>query len=211
MVFLKSRVLFVAINVPGGSNNDQDIWYKAPTMGVAQSQDVAERTAADVRWLDTALFLARLLRVNAVVIQVQADMWDLDGTAAGALGQGAPHLSGYEGVIAAIADGARAFRKSVLLFNGDSHGFRSDNPRQQGAPCFAEPASGQPAAVCTEDDWLQHPFYDVPNFHRVTVHGSTFPLEWLKVRIDARRNAPAGADAFGPFSWQRMIQPAPTP
>jgi hypothetical protein len=56
---------------------------------------------------------------------------------------------------------------------------------------------------------LQHPFYNVPNFHRVVVHGSTFPLEWLKLTIGAQANAPNGPTAFGPFSWQRMTQPAP--
>ena len=52
-----------------------------------------------------------------------------------------------------------------------------------------------------------HPGYNVPNFHRVVVHGSTFPLEWLKLSIDQHKNAPASANAFGPFSWTRMPQP----
>jgi hypothetical protein len=57
------------------------------------------------------------------------------------------------------------------------------------------------------DDWNQHPFYDVPNFHRVTVHGSTTPLEWLKLKFDVSQNAPGGENSFGPFSWTRMVQP----
>jgi len=44
------------------------------------------------------------------------------------------------------------------------------------------------------------------NRRRVVVHGSTFPLEWLKLTIDTNANAPASANAFGPFSWQRMTQ-----
>jgi hypothetical protein len=47
----------------------------------------------------------------------------------------------------------------------------------------------------------------VANFHRVVVHGSTFPMEWLKLAIDDDAHNPAGANTFGPFSWQRMIQP----
>jgi len=39
------------------------------------------------------------------------------------------------------------------------------------------------------------------------VHGSTLPLEWLKMSVDPAQNAANGADAFGPFSWSRMIQP----
>jgi len=45
----------------------------------------------------------------------------------------------------------------------------------------------------------------VPNFHRIVVHGSTFPLEWLRLTVDPRATA-AGPDSFGPFSWERMIQ-----
>ena len=52
-----------------------------------------------------------------------------------------------------------------------------------------------------------HPYYNVSNFHRIVVHGSTLPLEWLRVSITPRVSAPRGGNAFGPFLWQR-IQPA---
>jgi hypothetical protein len=48
----------------------------------------------------------------------------------------------------------------------------------------------------------------VPNFHRIVVHGSTFPLEWLKLAIDPRsawENA-STPTSWGPFSWQRQVQ-----
>jgi len=61
--------------------------------------------------------------------------------------------------------------------------------------------------VCTYDAWNSHPYYDVPNFHRIVVHGSTFPLEWLKLTVDPAVNVPASETAFGPFSWERMPQP----
>jgi hypothetical protein len=51
-----------------------------------------------------------------------------------------------------------------------------------------------------------HPGYDVPNFHRIVVHGSTTPLEWLKLTVDSHANAPNGPDAFGPFSWTRVME-----
>jgi hypothetical protein len=204
VMWVQSNVLFVTLNIPGGSNNDQDIWYGAPTMSTAQAQETDERTGADIRWLDAAFALARFARVRAVVIQTQADMWDLDGKAA-------THLAGYESIISEIATRTAAFGNPVLLFNGDSHVYRSDNPLMQGSPCVAEvpvanPPSFQPAVACTDDDWLQHPYYNVPNFHRVVVHGSTLPLEWLKLTVNPRANAPAGETAFGPFSWQRMPQ-----
>jgi len=47
----------------------------------------------------------------------------------------------------------------------------------------------------------------VPNFHRIVVHGSTIPMEWLKLTIDPRANAVNGANAYGPFIWERKAQP----
>jgi hypothetical protein len=47
----QSKVLFVTINLPGGSNNDTDVWYGAPTLTPAQAQEVDERTGADLRWI----------------------------------------------------------------------------------------------------------------------------------------------------------------
>jgi len=93
------------------------------------------------------------------------------------------HQTGYEAIVASIATHTHDFGKPVLLINGDSHVYRSDNPLQQGAPCEIDPGSGSPAVACSNDDWLQHPYYDVRNFHRIVVHGSTFPLEYLRLTI----------------------------
>lgn len=198
--FEKSGVLFVTINVPGGSNNDTDPWYAAPSMSTPQSQEVANRSAADLRWLDTAFKRAALSNDFAVVIQLQADMWDLDGKAA-------THLTQYKQFIDSIATKAKDFGKPVLLFNGDSHIYRSDNPLVAGAACVAEPSSGAPATACADDDYANQPHgYNVPNFHRVVVHGSTTPLEWLKLTVDPNydRGAATTPTSFGPFKWQRV-------
>ena len=50
----QSGVLFVSVNIPGGSNNDADSWYGAATASGEQTQEAAQRTAADMRWLDAA-------------------------------------------------------------------------------------------------------------------------------------------------------------
>jgi hypothetical protein len=205
----KSGVLFVTLNLPGGSNNDTDVWFGVPTMSAAQSQEVAERSAANLRWLDTAFKRAAANGDIAVVIQLQADMWDLDGAASAA------HLSQYKQFIDSIASHATPFAKPVLLFNGDSHVFRSDNPLQPGSPCAIEPSSGAAAVACSVssvpstygnvDPYLNQPNgYNVPNFRRITVHGSTFPFEFLKLAIDPAANAANGTNAFGPFSWTRV-------
>ncbi|MGZ5698478.1 MAG: hypothetical protein ACXWHA_14500, partial [Usitatibacter sp.] len=203
--FEKSGVMFVTLNMPGGSNNDTDIWYGAPTMSAAQAQEVTNRSAANLRWLDAAFKRADL----AMVIQIQADMWDVDGKTAA-------HLTQYKQFVDSIATHATAFGKPVLLLNGDSHFYRADNPLVQGAPCTIEPAPGASAVTCAAsvmpvgnpaDPYANQPNgYNVPNFHRVVVHGSATPLEWLKLAIDPNydRNAPATSTSFGPFSWQRM-------
>ena len=125
--------------------------------------------------------------------------FDLDGKTAA-------HIANYEPFISDIASKTLAFGKPVLLFNGDSHVFRSDNPLVQGAPCVAAPASCAAATPCTDDDWANHPFYNVPNFHRIVVHGSTVPLEYLRVSVNTNRPPRPGASSFGPFSWER-VQP----
>jgi hypothetical protein len=209
----QSKVLMVALNIPGGSNNGTDPWYGAPSASPAQLQAVAERSAATLRWLDTAFKQATANGDIAVVVHVQADMWDIDGASTGAA-----HLSEYKQYIDRLASNTLSFGKPVLLFNGDSHVYRSDNPLTKGAPCVIEPSSGAAAVACSStnmpagsnnpaDPYMVQPNgYNVPNFHRVVVHGSSLPLEWLKLTIDPSANAPASATAFGPFSWER-IQP----
>jgi hypothetical protein len=177
----QSQVLFVVINLPGGSNNDQDVWYGAPTASPAQTAEVVERTGADLRWLDAAFARAQADGVQAVVIQAQADMWDPE--------KGAAHQSGYEPFVSNIAAHTLAFGKPVLMLNGDSHEYRSDNPLSASDPLNS-----------------MHPGYNVPNFHRLVVHGSTFPLEWLRLTVNPQANAPQGPNAFGPFSWERVLQ-----
>lgn len=202
----QSRVLFVTLNIPGGSNNDSDNWYGAARTQ-AQTDEIAQRTQADLDWLNAA-FTEAAKSADAVVIVEQSDMWDLDS-------KPASHIANYEPFVGAIAAHALDFGKPVLLFNGDSHHYRSDNPLKQGQPCVFESGVGTGVVDCTsipsapdftQDAWANHPGYNVPNFHRVVVHGSTDPLEWLRLTITPGVNAPASSTAFGPFAWQR-VQP----
>lgn len=182
VMWVQSRALFVTLNIPGGSNNDADVWYGVPSPSPAQTQEAAARNGADLRWLDLAFWWAKALGLKGVVIGAQADMWDPE--------KGAAHQTGYEPLVAGIASHTTAYGRPVLMFNGDSHVYQSGNPLSPTDPVYSI-----------------HPGYNVPNFHRVVVHGSTFPLEWLRLTVNPRANAPAGPNAFGPFSWERMIQP----
>jgi hypothetical protein len=193
VMWQQSDVVFVTINLPGGSNNDQDVWFAASTETAAQTQERTQRTAADVRWLDAAFALAKQTRAAGVLIVAQADMWDPE--------KGAAHQTGYEPIVQTVASDAKAFDGPVLMFNGDSHVYRSDNPLREKATCVWELA-----APCVSVANM-HPGYNVPNFHRIVVHGSTTPLEWLKLTVDPSADYPNRANAFGPFSWERETQP----
>ena len=206
LMWEQSKVLFFTLNIPGGSNNDADPWFGAP-ITQAQMNEMAQRTQADLHWLDAAFAQALRDGVEAIVISSQADMWDRDGKAVS-------HIANYEPFIASIATHTAAFGKPVLLFEGDSHHYRSDNPLQSGQPCVFE--NGASVVACssipesadfTQDAWNNHPGYNVSNFHRVVVHGSTEPLEWLRVTIVPGTNAAPTATAFGPFTWQRVQPP----
>jgi hypothetical protein len=151
-------------------------------MSASQANESIERTGADLRWLEQAFALAQNdPEIQAIVIVAQADMWDPE--------KGAAHQAGYEPIVQSIAQHTAAFGKPVLMLNGDSHVYLSDNPLSASDPL----------------NYI-HPGYNVPNFHRIVVHGSTFPLEWMKLTVDPRANAPQGPDAFGPFAWNRIIQ-----
>jgi hypothetical protein len=128
------------------------------------------------------------------VIIEQADMWDLDGKAPS-------HIAGYQ-FVDSIAQHTAAFGRPVLLFNGDSHTYRSDNPLSPSAPC-----TWQLATPCVSVAANQPGGYDLPNFHRVVVHGSTFPLEWLKVTVDPAADNPAGPNAVGPSPGSACSSP----
>jgi hypothetical protein len=188
-------VEFVTIDVPGGSNNDADPWYKAP-ITQQQKDERTNRTAADLRWLDSSFAQASGSGASAVVVVAQADMWDLDGKAAS-------HLTNYESLVKSLADHTNAAGVPVLLLNGDSHVYRSDNPFDASAPCTTEDASGNDTACDPAQKAVEvgtHPGYTVPGFHRIVVHGSTAPLEYLKLTIGAQGRA---GSSFGPFSWRR--------
>jgi hypothetical protein len=202
----QSKVLFVTLDIPGGSNNDSDPWFGEP-LTQRQLDEMTQRTQADLHWLDLAFAQAQHDGVEAIVITQQADMWDRDG-------KDVSHIANYEPFIASIAAHTAAFGKPVLLFEGDSHHYRSDNPLAAGAPCVFEDGAGvvdcssiPESADFTQDAWNNHPHYNVSTFHRVVVHGSTEPLEWLRLTIVPGTTAPATATTFGPFSWERVRPP----
>lgn len=162
-----SRVVFATFNIPGGSNDDASPWTGIFADPGAQLTEATQRRAANLRWLERAFDKARDERAKAVVIMVQADMWDPEAIAVGGAG-----LSNYTPFVQALANFSVTFGKPVLLLNGDTHLFASDHP-------LADPNSAT---------GLIHHTQAVPNLTRVVVQGSTnAPAEWLRLTIDVRK------------------------
>jgi hypothetical protein len=185
-----AKTLFVAVNIPGGSNNDLDPWYGDATCGAGsktsitdqQVTEMSDRSDATVHWISAAFAKARRDGMASVAIITQADMWDLDGCPAAA-----NHLSGYDRFVNVIADQTAAFRRPVLFLNGDSHIAKVDNPLDANDPLNS-----------------LHPGHDVKNFRRVVWNGSTTirnSMEWIKLTVTPGTSNPAGPNAFGPFTW----------
>jgi hypothetical protein len=163
-----SRVEFGDLNVPG-SNNDWAPWFGQPQTS-SQIDELTQRTAADIDWLDGIFHRARENDARAVVIGIQADMWDpaIEGDPAS--------YDHFTSIAQELSKQSFAFRRPVLLFNGDSHQFVDDHP-------LADPARPQNKSIYGITQ-------DVPNLHRITVNGSTTPChEWLRLRIDPRSSA----------------------
>jgi hypothetical protein len=169
------KVVFVTLNLPG-SNNDTLPWTNGFANPAAQAQEVANRTSADIRWLRAAFNRAISGQAKAMVIGIQADMWD-----PAALAPGGDGLNAYTPFVQELAKLSLQFGRPVLLFNGDSHVFMADRPLA---------VSGSPTGVI-------HHTPSVPNLTRIVVQGSTTkPGEWLRLTIDTRTQ--------NVFSWQNI-------
>jgi hypothetical protein len=162
----EGKVMFATFNIPGGSNDDTAPWTGIFADPTAQALEVAEREPANLRWLQRAFDKAHEEHAKAVVLLVQADMWDPEAIAPGGSG-----LNRYTPFIQLLADLSVKFGRPVLLVNGDTHLFESDHP-------LADP-NGTTGKI--------HHTQAVPNLTRIVVQGSTnAPAEWLRLTIDVR-------------------------
>ncbi len=176
VMWTQGRVLFVTLNVPGGSNDDTASWSGQFANPAAQAQEVQEREAANLRWLARAFQTAQRDRVRAVVVAFQADVWDPEAAAPGGAG-----LDRYTPLVQSLATLSLQFGRPVLLLNGDTHLYEVQKP-------LADPASAT---------GVIHHTPAVPNLTRVVVQGSTnAPAEWLRVTVD-----PESPEVF---SWSNV-------
>ncbi|MBO0788725.1 MAG: hypothetical protein J2P33_21915, partial [Actinobacteria bacterium] len=157
----RAGIQFAAADVVG-SNDSLAPWTGNTAPTPEQTAEVLGRTSAVIQEIHDTFADARQQHSRAVVLLLQADMFD--PTVA------SPSFSGYFGfqpIVAAIARESAAFGRPVYLFNGDSHVFNSDNPLAAGSK------------------WL--PFYGisqpVPNLSRVTVDGAETVDNYLRVTV----------------------------
>jgi hypothetical protein len=159
--WVQSKIVLAVLNVPG-SNNDLDPWTNNVGTVAEQQREFGTRLAADLDWLQTIFDLAKESHAHAVVLGMQADMWDPAA--------GADELVGYDPIVQKLASLVIEFGKPVLLLEGDSHDFKVDNPLANGDP-------------------LHGVLTPVPNLTRIVVQGGSdhFPLEYLRVTINPRQ------------------------
>jgi hypothetical protein len=191
----ESLITFATINVPGGSNDDSEV--SAPWTGVyanasAQNQERTDRQAANLRWLDATFDAATRKKSKALVIMLQADMWDPEK---------ATILSNYSPLVQKLAARTLAFQKPVLVLNGDSHVYKVDQPY------LSNGATGPYGFGCdlsnppTCDLSKLHNATSVPNLLRITVEGSDQPggLNWLKLTI-----RPFASGIYNVFQYENV-------
>jgi hypothetical protein len=162
-----ARTQFALIHVVG-SDDDGLPWFGAaetPALRAARLDEQRERRAAALAWLDHAFDEAEARKDEAVVIGIQADMFD-------------PAIVGdrslYEGFapfVRRLAQRARAFDGPVLLLNGDSHVYEADRP-------LADPAAMNNRIYGIEEG--------VPNLQRITVDGSDNAGDYLRLHVDRK-------------------------
>jgi hypothetical protein len=189
----QGRVEFGALNV-SGSNNDSAPWFDAATRTQAQIDEVVGRDAANIAWLDHVFASAADHDAAAIVLAIQADMWDPAFSGAADQPASYDHFTSF---VQALATHTRVWGRPVLLLNGDSHIFADDRPLSSDAPAYQRSMYGIADAV--------------PNLRRITTNGSTTPChEWLRLTVD-----PRSPDVFSyerrPFANQPGFDPAVCP
>jgi hypothetical protein len=151
----KQRVVYATVHVVG-SNDDRAPWFgdrkdatgqPAPETAAEtrlREQEYKGRERASLEWISEVFVRAILTRAPAVVIGMQADMWD-DTVAPEALSAFAP-------VKAVLAHWAAAFHKPVLLAQGDSHLLKVDRPAGMPANLTRVVVQG---STNTPHEWLR--------------------------------------------------------
>jgi hypothetical protein len=125
--FARSAVQFMTLHVVGSNNGFEPRDRRA-------AMEAFDRDEANVAWLRDTFAKARADGAKAVVVAIQADMFEFDF---GHFGKD-EHLthSGFRNVAEMLVSETRAFAGPVLLIYGDSHNFRVHTPFRKRAPAL---------------------------------------------------------------------------
>lgn len=177
--YSRADVEFAAVHIVG-SNNSLVPWTGNTAPTPEQLAEAEHRTAVSLRLIDETFDRATKKKQRAVVLLMQADMFDPTVS-----NPRFADFSGFQPIVREIAERSAAFGKPVYLFNGDSHIFTSDAPLAPGST------------------WLN--FYDVstpaPNLTRITVDGSTGLNNYLRASVN-----PSGPQVL---TWVKVPFTAP--
>ncbi len=116
-------VMFVTAHVVGSNNNFE-------IRDIMAVQEFYARDKADVEWLKESFAAAK--DAKAVVVAIQADMFEFDWNAEG--DETWLRHSGFANFGPALIEQAAAFGKPVMLVYGDSHVYRTSIPFPDTAP-----------------------------------------------------------------------------
>ncbi len=172
----RANVGFAAADVVG-SNDSLAPWTGQTAPTPEQTVEVLSRTSATIQEMHDAFAEARHEHERAVVLLLQADMFDPTVPN--------PSFSDYYGfqpIVAAIAREAASYNGQVYLFNGDSHVFNVDDPLGAGSTWLSFYGISQP----------------VPNLTRITVDGSSNANDYLRVTVTVNGRGPQV------LSWTRV-------
>lgn len=123
--FSRSGVHVLTVHVVGSNNGLEARDRRA-------ANEFFDRDQANVAWLRSSFAKAAKENAKAIVIAMQADMFEFDF---GNFGKD-EHLthSGYANMADALVQETRAFGRPVLLIHGDTHNFRVTTPFRKRAP-----------------------------------------------------------------------------
>ncbi len=110
--FVMNGVMFVQPNIPGSNNNFE-------TRSLDNVKEFFARDEANQKWLTAAFEKATADKLGAVVISLQAELWDIRQ-----FEPEVPLASGFVKTLKTIEKQAKAFGKPVLVINGDAHFFQ---------------------------------------------------------------------------------------
>ena len=171
-MFSYKGITIIIPHVPGSANNAA---VSSPTYktynDTAKDGDDAEykaRDAANVAWINKGFAKAKADNAIGVIVVVQANM-DWEGYLRDQVSPNNEYTQAFANVKQALLTNTLAFKKPVLLQNGDEHWYQVDMPMNETAGKLVEKDKGSL----------------VENFTRVQTFGSGFN-HWVELQIDPR-------------------------